>query len=192
MNNVITIQQGANWLFSITLYDDTVYKNKMLDFLDKYKDLYPTETKSAIELILSTDINQDLTKSIIKNLFIFILTDEMNAELDSIFNETSTVSLVDKEVKIYLAIFKAPNSNRTINFNYTGLATQDGSISFDIPANETFKMIHKTNREHKDLLLGFYTIELTDIITNKVIRVLEGDCIISRGAKSDCIIQTTE
>ena len=192
LKNVITIQQGANWLFSINIYDDTVYKTMLLDFLAMYQDLYTPETKIAIELVLGTDIHQDLMKLVIENLLAQVITPDMQIEIDSIFEEMSTVSLLDKEVKIHLAIFKAPNSNRTINFNYTGTATPEGAISFDIPACETFNMIYKTNREHTDLLLGFYTIELTDTLTNNVIRILEGDCIISRGAKHDCIISPTE
>lgn len=189
LKNVITIQQGANWLFSVNIFDDVIYKNLMLDFLDTYKNMYSTGTKTALELTLAIDAEQSVMKLIVENTLSEVMTYDMQTQLNAIFEEVTAVSLLDKEVKIHLAIFKASNSNRTIPFSYIGTTSAEGAVEFNIPANETFKMIHKTNREHKDLLLGYYTIELTDLITNNIIRLLEGDCIISRGAKNDCIIQ---
>ena len=189
--NVITIQQGANWKFNVSIFDDEIYKLKYVSFLDTYKDLIPANISSTLNLLITEDIEQVTMRAITDTLLVDILTPEMTDDLDELFQEVQNPDLTGKRVKIYFQIYRSVSSSKTMKFNYEGQIL-GSNVNFDIPASETQQMIHKLNRDYNEQLLGFYTIELQDIETQEVMRILEGDCIISRGAKDVCEVQASE
>ena len=190
--NLIEVQQGSNWEFDITVYDDDVYKTKLLDFLEVNKETIGGANYSAISLLVSTDIDQGTFKVVIENMLIETITSDMQISINDIFEEVQSVDLTGKQVKIYFQIFKSTASNRTMSFNYLGVLGDSGKVSFNIPAEETQQMVYKSNREYDERLLGFYTIELQEESTKKVVRLLEGDLEVIRGAKIESEFQTTE
>ena len=190
MRNVLTIQQGATWDFSISLYDDDIYKAKYHEMIIKYADLYSEKMASALILLLSSNINQDTLKQVTEDLLDGVMTASMLNDFELVFKEVQHPLLIDKKVKIYFQIYKAVGSTRTMPFIYEA-PIYDGVAKFNIPAWETQKMVHKTNHSLEELT-GYYVIELNDTTSNEVLRILEGDVIISKGAKDVCENPTTE
>lgn len=186
LKNVITIQQGSNWKFALSIFDDELYKLKYLDFLENTSSLYTPEVKNSLQLILNANVDQSILKEVTLGIIGHLLSTEELATLNSIFKVVQKPNTTGKRVKIYLQIYQSPQSSKTMKFNYTANLSSEGDIYFDIPATETQKMVHKLNRNYTDDLLGFYTIELQDETSKEVIRLLDGDVIILRGAKDVC------
>lgn len=185
--NLIIIEQGANWITDLTLYQNMLYKETFKNYLDTRLRHIPSDVFEGLQSLIKEHISKDTLQSLANIVLKDYLTTPLRSELDTLFHATAPMDLTGKEVYIFIKIYKTSTGNKTLDYNYKATLTKadEGKVSFNIPYSDTMSMVHRFTRDETKPILGFYNLEVHDPVKDIVTRSLTGDVQVLQGAKTD-------